>query len=70
MCLSHHQNADNMSKYFENAKLKYLGVTVINVNYISKETNRRLNSRIACHRTVQNVLFSHNPYTISIVLTD
>jgi hypothetical protein len=61
--LSCHQNAgqnynikiDNI--FFKNvAQFKYLGTTVTNQNLIQKEIKRRLNSRITCSHSAENLL--------------
>jgi hypothetical protein len=65
MLLSCHQNAGlnhNIKigdRSFENvAHFKYLGMTVINQNFIQEEIKRRLNLGNACYHSGQNLLSS------------
>jgi hypothetical protein len=41
------------------AKVKYLGKTLTDQNYMYKEIKNRLNSRNACYHSVQSLLSSH-----------
>jgi hypothetical protein len=63
MLVSHYQNVDQIrdiriaNRSSENVShFKYLGMTVINKNFIQEEIKRRLNSGNACYRSVQNLL--------------
>jgi hypothetical protein len=65
MLLSRHQNVDQnrdlniANRSFENvSKIKYLGTTVTNQNFIQEEMKRRLNSGNACYHSFQNLLSS------------
>jgi hypothetical protein len=65
MLLFRHQNGRQSNamktgnRCFENvAQFRYLGTTIKNQNLIQEEIKRRLNSGIACHHSVQNLLSS------------
>jgi hypothetical protein len=72
MC--HHQNIGRShtirktNKPFENVKVKYLEMTVINQNYDHTGITSRPNSETACYHSNQNLVSSHLLYKIKTKL--